>query len=100
MTKIPGNVLRGAAFLDEHLPGWDKKIKLDMLDLGNSCNCVLGQQSCARVTYKRYGIVSKRLGIKPWGRESSRLGFTTWGRQSYSQLTAGWKALIAGRRTA
>ena len=36
-------VARGAALLDEHLPGWTDEIDLDDLDLENPCLCVLGQ---------------------------------------------------------
>jgi hypothetical protein len=100
MSKIPENVLRGAAFLDSTLPGWDKKIDLDKLNLSDSCNCVLGQQSKAKILHTRYRRTAKRLGLDPFGREVQRLGFMTWGRQSFSGLTNGWKHLIEARRAA
>lgn len=36
-------VARGAALLDEKRPGWAAEIDLTVLDLSNSCRCVLGQ---------------------------------------------------------
>lgn len=36
-------VERGMVLLDEKAPGWEHHIDLEMLDLDNSCRCVLGQ---------------------------------------------------------
>ncbi len=36
-------VARGASHLDAHLPGWERRIDLAILDLADSCRCVLGQ---------------------------------------------------------
>lgn len=36
-------VRRGAEFLDQHWPGWELEIDVSRLDLGSSCDCVLGQ---------------------------------------------------------
>ena len=49
MTAIAGRVAKGAAFLDEHDPGWwrpdvDGAIDLDILDLDDPAHCVLGQR--------------------------------------------------------
>lgn len=100
MSKIPGNVIRGAEFLDENLPGWDKKIDVARLNIGSSCNCVLGQLSKRGETYTRYVNVAKRLGLDPFGSEVMKLGFMTWGRQTSEGLTQGWKRLIEKRRAA
>lgn len=40
---IAERVAAGAALLDEHVPGWDRRINLVLLDLPDTCNCVLGQ---------------------------------------------------------
>lgn len=42
-ATIKTRVARGVALLDEKLPGWDQRIDLDALDIGNACNCILGQ---------------------------------------------------------
>jgi hypothetical protein len=36
-------VARGAALLDEKMPGWETRIDLTQLNLADSCRCVLGQ---------------------------------------------------------
>ena len=36
---------RGAAWLDEHHPGWRDKVNVDTLDLSDCTMCVLGQLS-------------------------------------------------------
>lgn len=45
MSTIEERVARGAAFLDEKLPGWWQKeqISLNRLDLSDGCGCVVGQ---------------------------------------------------------
>ncbi len=37
-------VQRGMRLLDEQCPGWSGRVDLAMLDLGEPCNCVLGQE--------------------------------------------------------
>ena len=34
---------RGAKMLDERYPGWERHIKVEMLDIQSPCNCILGQ---------------------------------------------------------
>ena len=36
-------VRNGAAYLDEHVPGWRYTIDADRIDIGSRCDCVLGQ---------------------------------------------------------
>lgn len=42
-TEYDERVAAGAAFLDEHWPGWDYQIDIEMFDLCDPCECVLGQ---------------------------------------------------------
>jgi len=98
MAHIPANVERGAALLDERLgPDWDEQIDLNRLDLSSNCNCIVGQLNPAgqRLRHKRYwqGIEELNAQASP-----ERLGFNLWGRQTWDALTAGWVALILGRR--
>ena len=37
------NVTRGAAFLDENVPGWRARIDLENLALASPCDCILWQ---------------------------------------------------------
>ena len=43
MTTIAERVAAGAAFLDEHEPGWADRVNLKRLYIGSTCNCMLGQ---------------------------------------------------------
>jgi hypothetical protein len=40
-------VARGVALLDERVPDWRAHIDLELLDMGNSSRCVLGQLAAA-----------------------------------------------------
>lgn len=40
---IEQRVAAGAAWLDEHAPGWVAQIDLSSLDIEEPCNCILGQ---------------------------------------------------------
>lgn len=46
--------VRGAALLDERLPGWHEKIDLDDLELNDITRCVLGQLFTEPVTVPRW----------------------------------------------
>lgn len=43
MDTVEARVARGAAWLDEHQPGWERRIDLAKLALDETCRCVLGQ---------------------------------------------------------
>lgn len=51
-------VKRGAALLDQKLPGWFVEIDLEKLNLASDCQCVLGQLAC--------DIVPRRTWLKHW----------------------------------
>lgn len=98
MSAIPANVLRGAEFLDEKLgPDWDEEIDLNRLNLGSTCNCIVGQLNPAhqRLRHRRYWQGLLTLGATE---RAAKLGFNTWGRQTFDTLTEGWAALILKRR--
>jgi len=52
-------VLRGADFLDEHHPGWEKNIDLETFCLTDPCNCVVGQVE------GDYYVGLKNFGLSP-----------------------------------
>ena len=85
--RLPANVRRGEAFLDEHVPGWRDQVDPYTLDLANSCGCVLGQ------VFGDYYDGLALLGLTP--RDAQRLGFFTWGRQSFYRLTEAWRRVIS-----
>ena len=96
-VTLPKNVERGAELLDRELPGWDERIDLDRLDLGSTCDCIVGQLNPAHAHFKhhRYSKGIEALGVET---RPSRFGFNTWGQQRFASLTAAWKRLIESRR--
>ena len=97
MTALPKNVERGAELLDRELPGWDERIDLDRLDLGSTCNCIVGQLNPAQahLKHRRYDKGIAALGVE---NAPAKYGFNVWGQQRFESLTNAWKRLIAGRR--
>lgn len=99
-ATIAERVAAGAAFLDEHEPGWVDQIDPDRLDLGSSCRCVVGQ---LQVHLFRYTI-----NDEPYLRALDRyqvadpfvLGFNAIDLREYDGLTAAWRELILARRGA
>jgi len=94
-------VERGAALLDELIPGWEDRIDVDTLDLASPYNCVLGQlharpNGTEAERWRRYSRGLARLGLDA----GSRFGFNVWGRGRYGRLTAAWRESIAARREA
>lgn len=82
-----GAVARGAALLDDHEPGWYRRIDRDQLNIGSTARCVIGQvygESC------RYGIgytaMVYNLGID----NASEYGFDSPGGGGYQRLRTAW----------
>ena len=84
---IPANVKRGAAWLDEHEPGWRGRIDLNKVDLASECNCVLGQ------LYGGYTEALQHFDLTD--KDARRLGFWRSGSQRWWQLSVGWLAEVA-----
>lgn len=51
-------VARGVALLDEHRPGWWKRIQVNALKMQNTCLCVIGQ---LEGNFERRGQISPQL---------------------------------------
>jgi hypothetical protein len=116
VDRVDVRVARGARYLDELVPGWDKVIDLERLDLASSCACVLGQlalDSKPAKTWEWFGIC-RFFGLivgknRPSDRRHSSvsLGFQAYwppghdgpGARSYRTLTAAWRTLIEARRS-
>lgn len=43
--SVEARVARGAAWLDEKVPGWERRIDLGVLDIGSCRVCMVGQLS-------------------------------------------------------
>ncbi len=87
---IPASVRRGAALLDTRLPGWWEVLDEDTLDLGNQCNCILGE------IFGDYDKGQQILGLSDT--EAKHYGFFTRGTQLWDTLTDGWRVIITQRR--
>lgn len=92
--SIEERVARGAAWLDETLPGWERRIDLAQLNLANACRCVLGQISGdywsapwprTEMDNRHYGFV---CGAPPEDQTIS---------EAYSELDEAWISLIKER---
>lgn len=86
MTPTPVAVKRGAALLDERLPGWRNHVHPETLDLSSACGCVLGE------LFGDYERGCGILGLTP--RDARWFGFME-GRTRFAALTAGWRRLLA-----
>jgi hypothetical protein len=102
-NTIKARVARGAALLDEKLPGWHERVGLEKLDLSRPCYCILGQE---------FREMAEGTGESGWdvglidlfgddADEAGRYGFTVQhDSQSFAALTAEWKRVILARRNA
>lgn len=88
MSTIEERVARGAAWLDDNVLGWQNRIDLDRLDMGNRYHCVLGQ------LYGNYMF-------GPLARdEAQTLGLQRTGADGYAHLEVEWRRVITERRAA
>lgn len=77
----------GAKWLDEHEPGWDKRIDEDELDMGSWKYCVLGQ------LYEDYAYRPEELCDGPsFGFDIGPLV------KNYAPLDRAWQAILKARR--
>lgn len=100
-------VARGAAELDRILPGWERKIDLETLELQTGCRCVLGQLAVDLLGHPSddpYEDASEHIcpetGIDDqiaWEQERGFLLFVTHSPAAYTDLTEAWKRLIRER---
>jgi hypothetical protein len=99
---IAARVARGAALLDEKLPGWADRIDLDRLDLASPCRCVLGQLWLDKPLGDHEDPFDAAMGDLDLGfSEPSRFGFDRYGHSNdteYMRLDAAWRELIESRR--
>ena len=89
---IAARVARGAALLDERIPGWDQRIDLDTLDIDSCQNCVLSQL---------FGSPQNAFDFNPYYgfdiedyNPRSRLSSI----RRAQRLTAQWRRVIGARR--
>lgn len=97
---ITERVAAGAAWLDEHEPGWIKRIDIGVLDISSCANCVLGQ------VFGDFDDARRDAWLNPPEHDrmtdpGRRRGFMTpdpGAFEQYETLTAEWKRFIQERR--
>jgi len=99
-------IAKGAALLDEKWPGWENVISLDTLDIGSSCDCIIGQlypgQEFPAVTYNVFPIgdlMSRVCKMREYGFATDCHGLNYVERDlMYADLTDEWVECINERR--
>lgn len=104
MATIAERVQAGVEFLNEKMPGWEKKINLDTLDLADGRHCILGQIFAA---YAKTGRSGYNYGCEYFGffADTEYLyncrfdyGFSINNTGSFQELTAEWWNAISALR--
>lgn len=102
MSTVAERVAAGAAYLDEHEPGWVDRIDLEQLSLSSCWHCVLGQ---LHGSFLSAPIIRAMEGCKHGSQEWNErqavvrsLGFATKNHRDYPALTVEWRRLIDARR--
>lgn len=92
---VKERVAAGAAWLDEHEPGWWQRINLGTLVMRDSCGCVLGQLYGTFSAAPVPSSLSVALGF-----DRNRIGPPRTGAADWAALDVAWRDLITARRTA
>lgn len=121
LNQARARAKKGAAFLDENVPGWHEHIDTDGLDMeygmpsATKSGCILCQVAPLLGGRADYDEGVLMLGMNPEGRKVVSLGFATTAGMSlevadmlkhagdpvsisYERLTEAWKEEIAARR--
>ena len=100
MSTVAGRVARGAALLNEKLPGWDERIDLAGLELSSCYRCVLGQLF-ARSPGPETGSELSPYGLGIWALDlrgsGADYGFDG---PDTDALNAEWRKVIEAARAA
>jgi hypothetical protein len=125
MRNHDENVQRGAALLDEKVPGWDKLIDLDTLRMSSCTSCIVGQvmltthadeigkyYSDSRVYARGLTILGVLEDEGDYDEGDQAIGFNLYPEEDddgeevgpddpdWAALGEAWKKLILARRTA
>src|SRR5258708_35896283 len=94
VDDVATRAARGAALLDERMPGWAQRIDVGRLDLADGCNCVLGQ------LFTEYYLATRPvlgLGVSEALDAAIGCGFHAVDSRQFSVPTAAWRHEIALR---
>ena len=101
MSTVAERVARGAALLDEKVPGWERRINLEWLDIASCYFCVLGQvfdddeRASTDDLDSPYSAGIRALGIEGGVRGTVWHGFDG---LHIDALNAAWRRLVADRQ--
>ena len=87
-------VERGAALLDQHIPGWAQFIDVSKLDLERSDSCVLGQLYSGEYEMGEAVIFGRDRSRFRANLSASWYGFDSFTSWDYGPLTREWARLI------
>jgi hypothetical protein len=93
-------VARGAALLDDEIPGWAARVNLSVLDVSDCTRCVLGQLFAEDDPDSPYGWGLHELGLDSLS--DAAYGFEQSDNydHDYDDLTVEWRRVIAARQEA
>jgi hypothetical protein len=96
------NVARGAALLDQKIPGWEHQINVASLDIGSCNDCIIGQLFGGYYPDRLDSLFNCRVYEDDYCKNRVEHGFT-WDRYDDSnvaadQLTQCWKHEIYKRK--
>ena len=92
-TVRRGHIADSAAVLDEHKPGWYKKVDLDTLDMESPYSCVLGQVFRSRFFRRDSGYIKGCAFLFSRGYHDQRATFCSSSDHKY------WEYEIIRRHT-
>lgn len=98
-NTVRQNVARGAALLDEKMPGWEDKIDLERLSMYDGCDCILGQ--LAGMYHRGRAHLRINLGdgydygfhAQKWDKDGNFIAGTSWDNLQYE-----WTRLLISRK--
>jgi hypothetical protein len=102
-STVAERVAAGAAWLDEHEPGWETLMNVLDLDMSVGCRCVLGQLYAAAAEDSNWedgfshGVAAHDISSD----QCIALGFDTHPLgpvNEFAALTAEWRRVITARR--
>src|SRR6266536_5620391 len=98
MSAVSRQVARGAALLDEKIPGWAERIDLARLQMNSCHDCVIGQLFPVESDWVTpYGRGMEALGV--WHLRGDARGHGVDGEDA-DALNAEWRRVITARRLA
>lgn len=106
---IEKRITRGVALLDAnspHGPAWVFHVNIDILDMADWANCVLGQlydsytDGVQRLLETKSGIIPADVLSVNYGFELHSLTGDTFGLDEYRELTTAWRTRIINLRSA